>query len=106
MLPFKAFIIVFLILFPEICFSGNDKEIFNDLYNEIMNSAIKKEDNTVLSGNVNSNSKSVNDSFVIILPQIDPSVQHDQDLKNKIDKIIEDIEVRHSEAVKFMQNGK
>jgi hypothetical protein len=77
---------------------GDDQQVLDDLYNEIMSSSTR-EQGTIDSGA----SKSVPLDRLKIDPVTD---QNSEKLRQEIEKMVEDAKTRHSDAVKFMQESR
>lgn len=89
----------------------NDGIIFNQLYREIMSSAPARLTGSMDSirsaiANVSSSSSPAADSLRAVPSMKKPSEASTEELKRKIDKLVRDANLRHSDAVKFMQDKK
>jgi hypothetical protein len=77
---------------------GDDQQVLDELYNEIMSSSLR-EQGTIDSGA----SKSVPLDRLNIDPVMD---QNSEYLRQEIEKMVEEAKVRHSDAVRFMQESR
>jgi hypothetical protein len=98
-----------LVFFIQLCIQGyinaedNNQEIFNQLYQEIVNSSVNS--NPLKNDSMSSGDNTSFKQEMGIAPEkgIDPTTEQ---LKKEIEKIIKDVQLRHSDAVKFMQDEK
>lgn len=107
---FTGFIIIMMLTLPGRA-EDNDGVVFNRLYQEIMSSAPAELTGTLDSirpatFNASSASSPIGDSPLPATSSKITPVPSTEQLKSKIEKMVQDANLRHSEAVKFMRDGK
>jgi hypothetical protein len=82
--------------------ADNDQEIYNQLYREIISSSrdVKSIKMDSMQNRENGASKKPEQES----PALTPSDPVSERLKQEIDKMVQDAKIRHSDAVKFMQD--
>ena len=89
---------------PIAAAADNDKDILNKLYQEIISSSPAAK--SVKMDSMPTPGKTIPPDQEIGSPSEKKSDFVSERLKKEMDKIIKDAQIRHSEAVKFMQDGK
>lgn len=109
--PFKALLISIPFLavclnIPATVFAENDQDVVNRLYQEIINTSRIQMDTTDPNEKQNDASTSQSDSISVRLQSGEQPGSSSERLEKQIEMIRKDIELRHSETVKFMQDDK
>lgn len=83
---------------------NNDQDIFNRFYKEIVNSATVGKPQK--GDSINSKTASGLIDHKLANSSANTSDEFSEKLKNEIEKNVKDFQLRHSDAVKFMQEEK
>jgi hypothetical protein len=92
------------------CFTGvstaadNDREILNQLYQEIINSSPAAK--PVKMDTIRTLGKTIAHDQDMAAPSEKISDPVSERLKKEMDKILKDAQLRHADAIKFMQDAK
>lgn len=95
-----------LVTFPGFA-QNRDQALLEQLYNEIItaSSGTMAADDTAGSGRGSTAIKSTDTSLEPLLPPA-PSDAATEHLRNEIDRMMQDVKIRHDDAVRFMQETK
>lgn len=84
--------------------ADNDQEILNQLYQEIINSLPAAK--SIKMDTIRTLGKTIARDQKLIAPSEKNSDPVSEHLKKELEKIVKDAQLRHSDAIKFMQDAK